>query len=113
MKIRVVGQVWFREHSRFGDPVSFYEQPDSDFWQENNFITIRNSFQTDADCAVPVNGEHILKLCFDDGRPAGEGISRCRIKADDPALGSDIPGVSEDHRGKNVHRKAVGRPISV
>lgn len=73
MKIRVVGQAWFREHSRFGDPVSFYEQPNSDFWQENNFITIRNSFQTDADCAVPVNGEHILKLCFDDATTDPDG----------------------------------------
>jgi len=36
------------------------------FWKENNFISIRHSAEKDPNCAVPVDGENILKLRFDD-----------------------------------------------
>ena len=66
MKIRVVGQNWYRQYYRDNDRKPVYEQPDSSFWKTNNFITIRNSFETNDQCAVPVSGENVLKLCFDD-----------------------------------------------
>ena len=73
MKIRVVGQLWYHETCRDGSSVPLYKQPDSDFWKENNFITIRNSFQPDDKCAVPIDGDHILKLCFDDATSDPDG----------------------------------------
>ena len=65
MKIRVVSQLWFREHTWGLGPRPVYECPDSEFWRENNFITIRHS-TADPRCAIPVEGENILKLRFDD-----------------------------------------------
>ena len=73
MKIRVVGQLWYHETCLNGSSLSLYEQPDSEFWKENNFITIRNSFQPDDKCAVPIDGDHILKLCFDDATSNPDG----------------------------------------
>lgn len=64
MKIRVVGQIWYRNFYWRNDPRPVFELPTSEFWKQNNFITIRNSSSTD--WAVPVSGEHVLKLCFDD-----------------------------------------------
>lgn len=72
MKIRVVGQIWYREHGWGGDPVPVYERPESEFWREHNFITIRNSDVDDENCAVPVSGPNILKLQFDDVLSASE-----------------------------------------
>lgn len=66
MKIRVVGQLWYRQHFRGDSPLPLYESRDSEFWRSKNFITIRNSFEPDPDCAVPLTGENILKLQFDD-----------------------------------------------
>lgn len=66
MKIRVVGQNWYRQYYSDTDTRPVYEQPDSPFWKNNNFITIRNSFETNDKCAVPVSGKNVLKLCFDD-----------------------------------------------
>ena len=66
MKIRVVSQMWFREHTWGLGPRPVYECPDSEFWRENNFISIRHSTAADPRCAIPVEGENILKLCFDD-----------------------------------------------
>ena len=73
MKIRVVGQIWYRKFRWSNSSVPVYEQPDSEFWSRHNFITIRNSFQTEAECAVPVSGANILKLCFDDATADPEG----------------------------------------
>lgn len=66
MKIRVVSQLWFRENTWGLGPLPVYRCPDSVFWKENNFISIRHSAEKDPNCAVPVDGENILKLRFDD-----------------------------------------------
>lgn len=66
MKIRVVGQLWFREHGWGGDTTPVYDQPEAAFWRENNFITIRDFLEKDEKCAVPVYGENILRMQFDD-----------------------------------------------
>ena len=66
MKIRVVSQKWFRDNIWGSDPLPVYRCPDSEFWKENNFISIRHSAETDPRCAIPVEGENILKLRFDD-----------------------------------------------
>ncbi|MEI3040876.1 MAG: hypothetical protein V8T90_17595 [Victivallales bacterium] len=73
MKIRVVSQNWYRQYYYNSGTVPVYEQPDSPFWKINNFITIRNSFETDDKCAVPVSGENVLKLSFDDTTVADSG----------------------------------------
>jgi len=66
VKIRVVSQLWFRENTWGLGPLPVYRCPDSVFWKENNFISIRHSAEKDPNCAVPVDGENILKLRFDD-----------------------------------------------
>ena len=66
MKIRVVSQQWFKENTWNLGPLPVYQCPDSVFWKENNFISIRHSSETNPNCAIPVNGENILKLRFDD-----------------------------------------------
>lgn len=66
MKIKVVSQRWFKENAWGTDPRPVYQCPESEFWRENNFISIRHSAETDPNCAVPVDGENILKLRFDD-----------------------------------------------
>ena len=66
MKIRVVSQLWFRENTWGLGPRPVYQCPDSVFWQENYFISIRHSAEKDPNCAVPVDGGNILKLRFDD-----------------------------------------------
>ena len=66
MKIRVVSQLWFRENTWGLGPRPVYQCPDSVFWRENNFISIRHPAEKDPNCAVPVNSDNILKLHFDD-----------------------------------------------
>ena len=66
MKIRVVSQLWFKENTWGLGPLPVYRCPDSVFWRENNFISIRHSAEKGPDCAVPVDGGNILKLRFDD-----------------------------------------------
>ena len=66
MKIRVVSQIWFRENGWGDTPAPLYRHPESEFWRENNFISIRHSAETNANCAIPVDGSNILKLQFDD-----------------------------------------------
>ena len=66
MKIRVVSQIWFREHGWGDTPAPLYLHPEAEFWHENYFISIRHSAEPDANCAVPVDGPNILKLQFDD-----------------------------------------------
>ena len=66
MKIRVVSQHWFRENTWGLGPMPVYQCPDSEFWKENNFISIRHSEETDPGCAIPCDGDNILKLRFDD-----------------------------------------------
>ena len=66
MKIRVVSQRWFKENTWGLGLLPVYRCPDSVFWKENNFISIRHSAETDPNCAIPVNGSNILKLRFDD-----------------------------------------------
>ena len=66
MKIRVVSQLWFKENTWGLGPLPVYRCPDSMFWKENNFISIRHSAEKDPDCAVPVDSGNILKLRFDD-----------------------------------------------
>ena len=66
MKIRVVSQHWFKENTWNLGPLPVYQCPDSVFWKENYFISIRHSSETDPNCAIPVDGENILKLRFDD-----------------------------------------------
>ena len=66
MKIRVVSQQWFKENTWNLGPLPVYQCPDSVFWRENNFISIRYSAETDQNCEIPVDGENILKLRFDD-----------------------------------------------
>ena len=66
MKIRVVSQWWFRSTSWDDDPLPVYRRPEAAFWRENNYISIRPSAETDPTCAIPVDGDNILKLCFDD-----------------------------------------------
>ena len=66
MKIRVVSQQWFKENTWNLGPLPVYQCPDSVFWRENNFISIRHSSETNPNCAIPVDGEYIPKLRFDD-----------------------------------------------
>ena len=66
MKIRVVSQMWFRSTSWDSDPLPVYRRPEAGFWRENNFISIRHSAEPDPNCAIPVDGDNILKLRFDD-----------------------------------------------
>ena len=66
MKIRVVSQHWFMLHGWGSSPEPVYLHPESPFWRENNFISIRHSAETNANCAVPTDGDNILKLRFDD-----------------------------------------------
>ena len=66
MRIRVVNQLWFRQHCEPGSSVPVYEQPESGFWRDCNFISIRNSDEPDENCAVPISGSQVLKLQFDD-----------------------------------------------
>lgn len=66
MKIRVVSQIWFKEHGWGDTTAPVYEHPESKFWRENNFISIRHSTKPNANCAIPVDGPNILKLQFDD-----------------------------------------------
>ena len=66
MKIHVISQLWFKENAWCCDPRPVYRCPESPFWRENNFISIRNSTETDPNCAIPVDGGNILKLRFDD-----------------------------------------------
>ena len=66
MKIRVVSQLWFKENTWGLGPLPVYRCPDSVFWKENNFISIRHSAETDPNCAIPMDGPNILKLRFDD-----------------------------------------------
>ena len=66
MKIRVVSQIWFKEHGWGDTPAPLYLHPGSEFWRENSFISIRHSAEPDANCAVPVDGPNILKMQFDD-----------------------------------------------
>ena len=66
MKIRVVSQIWFRMHGWGETPAPVYRYPESVFWRENNFISIRHSTEPNAYCAIPVDGPNILKLRFDD-----------------------------------------------
>lgn len=66
MKIRVVSQIWFRENGWGDTPAPLYRHPESEFWRENNFISIRHSAETNANCAIPVDGPNVLKLQFDD-----------------------------------------------
>lgn len=66
MKIRVVSQIWFKEHGWGDTPAPLYLHPGSEFWRENYFISIRHSAEPDANCAIPVDGPNILKLQFDD-----------------------------------------------
>ena len=66
MKIRVVSQQWFKENTWNIGPLPVYRCPDSVFWKENNFISIRHSSDADPNCAFPIDGENILKLRFDD-----------------------------------------------
>lgn len=73
MKIRVVGQNWYRCNGWDGDSVPVYLLPDSAFWKDRNFISIRNSCDDDLNCAVPVNQSNVLKLQFDDAvEPEGD-----------------------------------------
>ena len=66
MKIRVVSQQWFKENTWGLGPLPVYRCPDSVFWRENNFISIRHSAEADSNCAIPADGDNILKLRFDD-----------------------------------------------
>ena len=66
MKIRVVSQQWFKGNTWNFGPLPVYQCPDSVFWKENNFISIRHSAETDPNCAIPVDSPNILKLRFDD-----------------------------------------------
>ena len=66
MKIRVVSQYWFKQHGWGHLPEPVYLHPESPFWRENNFISIRYSAETNANCAIPTDGVNILKLRFDD-----------------------------------------------
>lgn len=66
MKIRVVSRQWYRENGWNDCSVPVDQCRDSDFWRENNFISIRHSAEADPNCAIPVDGDNILKLRFDD-----------------------------------------------
>lgn len=66
MKIRVVSRQWYREYKYADDAAPLFWCPESAFWRENNFISIRHSAETNANCALPVDGLNILKLQFDD-----------------------------------------------
>lgn len=66
MIIRVISQSWFKEHGWGDTTVPVYQCPDSVFWRENNFISIRHSAEADPNCAIPTDGPNILKLRFDD-----------------------------------------------
>lgn len=89
MKIRVVSQQWFRENTWGLGPLPVYRCPDSVFWRENNFISIRHSAETDPNCAIPADGENILKLQFDD---AVEDAGHTRVTFDGGTVGKDPQG---------------------
>lgn len=66
MRIRVVPQIFYRQYCLPDSTRPVYEDPESPFWKEKNFITIRHSAEKDPFCAIPVEGENILRLRFDD-----------------------------------------------
>lgn len=68
MIIHVVPEKWYKEFIPAGEHLPVYQCPGSPFWQVNNFINIRNSRSIDPNRGVPLNGENILKLQFDDVR---------------------------------------------
>ena len=68
MIIHVVPEKWYKEFIPAGGHLPVYQCPDSPFWQINNFINIRNSRSIDPNRGVPLDGENILKLQFDDVR---------------------------------------------
>jgi len=97
MKIRVVSQQWFKENTWNLGPLPVYRCPDSVFWKENNFISIRHSAETDPNCAIPVNGGNILKLQFDD---AVEDADHTRVIFDGRTVEKNSRGyygVDDDH----------------
>ena len=66
MKIRVVPQLYYREYKWQGEEKSVFDTPESGFWEEHNFITLRHSAGNDPFCAIPVERRNILRLQFDD-----------------------------------------------
>ena len=66
MKIRVVPQLYYREYKWREEEKSVYNTPDSGFWVEHNFITIRHSAENNPFCGIPVERPNILRLQFDD-----------------------------------------------
>lgn len=66
MKIRVVPQLYYREYKWREEEKSVYNTPDSGFWVEHNFITIRHSAEDNPFCGIPVERPNILRLQFDD-----------------------------------------------
>ena len=81
MIIHVVPEKWYKEFIPAGKLLPVYLTPDSPFWHVSNFINIRNSRSIDPDRGVPLNGENILKLQFDDVREL-PGIRRRPFTAD-------------------------------
>lgn len=73
MKIRVVPQIYYREHIWQESSCSVYDVPEAEFWIKNNFISIRHSAEKNPHCAIPVDGPNILRLQFDDATEDPEG----------------------------------------
>ena len=66
VKIRGVPQCYYRNFKWQGSSESVFDDPESAFRQEHNFITIRHAAETNPFCAIPVEEKNILRLQFDD-----------------------------------------------
>lgn len=118
MKIRVISQIWFKEHGWGDTPAPLYLHPGSEFWRENHFISIRHSTEPNANCAIPVDGPNILKLQFDD---AVEDPDRTLVLFDEQMAdeivnfvrGIDSDGVLFVNCGAGISRSgAVGEVLN-
>ena len=68
MIIHVVPEKWYKEYIPAGEKLPVYQNPGSPFWKNGNFINIRNSRSIDPNRGIPLDGDNILKLQFDDVR---------------------------------------------
>ena len=68
MIIRVVPEKWYKEYIHAGEKLPVYQCPGSPFWKTGYFINIRNCRSIDPYRGIPLDGDNILKLQFDDVR---------------------------------------------
>lgn len=108
MKILVVPWRWYRDNEIPEDAAPLYWSPNSKFWKENCFVSVRNSTDLDANCAVPVDGPNVLKVQFDDVVEDSSGS----LKPFDEGLAAEIAGFFRRLDGKSPLFVNCGAGIS-